>query len=670
MQRVLATFLIALLWTNGALSQGYLRAAVRTELVASPRMHEVFTLARLPSEIDWRWKDGQDYTTVNRNQHIPKYCGACYAFGAVTALNDRIRIARGAAGREINLAVQVVLNCDHLNLGCNGGDPLQVYYFISESGGIPEETCQLYEAEGHDTGRTCEAKDVCRKCDAHGCSQQDEYEVYGIEEYGIVKGEFQMMAELQRGPLACAISTPHAFVHLTGYDIFEDPTHDDKIDHIINVVGYGTDNDQDYWVVRNSWGTYWGHYGWARVARGNNTLMIEEECVWATPRNNGTPVLRHALSQTSKARSAPQAVPVIASSAHGINTRLSASVHACRTGWNNWTAAGGERVNTPQPHTRLQSRDLPHVWDWSNVSGVSFVSWNTNEQLPHGSCASCWAHAITSALADRIAIQRKGRWPQVGFSPQMLINCHGGGSCAGGNPAGAYAYIHRHGITDETCQNYQGKELECNPSGVCVNCAPGGEHGLIWPGHCAAVEHPIVWYVSEYGSVRGSGAMKAEIYQRGPIGCGLESTSKFRQYTGGIYSEFRLSPLLNHQVSLSGWGVAGRQDALTQGTEFWTGRNSWGTYWGEGGWFRIRMHEDNLGVELDCDWGVPTPAALVPSTMVVLPEKVDGLSLADVSVISCLAAVVIAFSCIWFFEARHVLLRAKGEDSAPYIRIA
>jgi cathepsin X len=40
-------------------------------------------------------------------------------------------------------------------------------------------------------------------------------------------------------------------------------------------------------------------------------------------------------------------------------------------------------------------------------------------------------------------------------------------------------------------------------------------------------------------------------------------------------------------------------------TEYWIGRNSWGTYWGEYGFFRLKMHHDNLGIETACVWAAP-----------------------------------------------------------------
>lgn len=49
--------------------------------------------------------------------------------------------------------------------------------------------------------------------------------------------------------------------------------------------------------------------------------------------------------------------------------------------------------------------------------------------------------------------------------------------------------------------------------------------------------------------------MKAEIFTRGPIGCGIDATSKLEAYTGGIFSELKLLPMINHEVSVSGGGV-------------------------------------------------------------------------------------------------------------------
>ena len=107
----------------------------------------------MPDSIDWRYKDGQRYATWTRNQHIPNYCGACWAMASTSALSDRIAIMYKNEFPEWNLSPQVLLDCDTADDGCHGGDPDNAYNYIAQNG-ITSETCSPYLAVGHDTGRT------------------------------------------------------------------------------------------------------------------------------------------------------------------------------------------------------------------------------------------------------------------------------------------------------------------------------------------------------------------------------------------------------------------------------------------------------------------------------------------------------------------------------------
>lgn len=110
---------------------------------------------------------------------------------------------------------------------------------------------------------------------------------------------------------------------------------------------------------------------------------------------------------------------------------------------------------------------------------------------------------------------------------------------------------------------------DCSPIQKCKEC-----NGPVNGTNCWAITNFKNWMVSQYGTVSGASRMQSEIYARGPIACGIMATSGFDAYTGGIYSEYQPSISINHEVSVLGWGVQ-------SGEQFWIGRNSWGTYWGE-----------------------------------------------------------------------------------------
>jgi hypothetical protein len=83
----------------------------------------------------------------------------------------------------------------------------------------------------------------------------------------------------QRGPITTTFSvTPDFFSYQDG--VYRAPSNGctpgsaNTINHALLIIGFGTDNGQDYWLVQNSWGTGWGQGGFAKIARGSNTCGI------------------------------------------------------------------------------------------------------------------------------------------------------------------------------------------------------------------------------------------------------------------------------------------------------------------------------------------------------------------------------------------------------------
>jgi len=87
----------------------------------------------------------------------------------------------------------------------------------------------------------------------------------------------------ERGPIACGINA-NAILDYKG-GILDLPNESKEVDHIISIVGWGYDENssKQYWVVRNSWGEYWGEMGFVRVVLGDNQLGLESNCAWAVP---------------------------------------------------------------------------------------------------------------------------------------------------------------------------------------------------------------------------------------------------------------------------------------------------------------------------------------------------------------------------------------------------
>ncbi|KAG2496887.1 hypothetical protein HYH03_005286 [Edaphochlamys debaryana] len=237
-----------------------------------------------------------------------------------------------------------------------------------------------------------------------------------------------------------------------------------------------------------------------------------------------------------------------------------------------------ELLRTPRSHELVRQEDLPRAWDWRNATvdaggPRNYVTPVTNMHVPAGKCGCCFAHAATAVLADRMNIKQKGSWPVTQLSIQNVIDCGNAGSCRdGGDERAVYAYGAKYGIPPETCSPFTAQDHQCNASRQCYTC---------WP-RCAPVAAHSRLTVAEHGSVQGLDQMKAEIFLRGPISCGIDTTPGARAYTGGVYAEALSRPDPNHSVTVVGWGVE-----EGSGVEYWVVKNNWGEPWGERGFMRL-----------------------------------------------------------------------------------
>lgn len=241
----------------------------------------------MPKNFDWC---EQGFCTASVNQHIPQYCGSCFAHGSLSSASDRIKILNhklGYKGADVMLGRQTFLNCGPghgLSDGCGGGEPADVFEFMHKYG-LPDESCLPYNATDHTkfaaSNYTCPPMAYCMNCFTD-CFPVTKVIRYRAKEYGRLSGEHAMMKELQNGPIVCGIACSPEFDKYSA-GIFEDKTNFMDVDHDIEIVGYGEENGTKYWHVRNSWGTYWGMNGFFKIVRGKNNLAIESDCHYMVP---------------------------------------------------------------------------------------------------------------------------------------------------------------------------------------------------------------------------------------------------------------------------------------------------------------------------------------------------------------------------------------------------
>lgn len=248
----------------------------------------------LPDNFYWGNVTGKSYLTRILNQHIPQYCGSCWAHASLSSLADRIKIARHAQGADMELSIQYVLNCGAAAGSCHGGSILRTFEWIYNNTFVPTETCMPYLACSAEStlgfcpyvDSVCSPINTCRTCTPDGrCSELDYFPNATVAEYGGYHFDVNSIkAEIfARGPVGTGVAGEALHNYHGG--IYDNTTASTTTTHAVSLVGWGTEETtgRQYWIVRNSWGSYVGENGFFRVLMGSNILGIESHVVWATP---------------------------------------------------------------------------------------------------------------------------------------------------------------------------------------------------------------------------------------------------------------------------------------------------------------------------------------------------------------------------------------------------
>jgi C1A family cysteine protease len=227
----------------------------------------------------------------------------------------------------------------------------------------------------------------------------------------------------------------------------------------------------------------------------------------------------------------------------------------------------------------LGTEELPTYLDWRDMDGNNYISKVKNQQ----SCGSCWAFATVGPIEAHIAIQEN--WPDmdINLSEQMLVSCcnsAGCNGCDGGFTTSSFDFAVTPGLVDEECY----KQNDTEP---CVEkCGD-------WADRVFKIDSWEIIGEGAFGALLPPPEDIMAALQYGPVGVGLAIYPDFYDYESGIYTTVLGIPEGFHAVTIVGYdSVEG----------YWICKNSWGSFWGEDGYFNIK-------------WGAAFIGAITPTMM-------------------------------------------------------
>ena len=232
--------------TSGEFKEMY-ASGLKTEVGSYGCKSFSSSASNAPASVDWR---NEHAVTSVKDQG---QCGSCWTFSATGAIEGAWAIS---TGQLIDLSEQEMVDCatgiSYGSHGCNGGQMEGAFKFVIANG-----QCSL-------ASYPYTAKDgSCQKCTA----------VAQITSCSDVKpnDQISLKAAVSQQPVAVAIEADTRYFQSYSSGILTSTSCGTSLDHGVLVVGYGEENGQKYWLVKNSWGTSWGDKGYVKIARSEST---------------------------------------------------------------------------------------------------------------------------------------------------------------------------------------------------------------------------------------------------------------------------------------------------------------------------------------------------------------------------------------------------------------
>jgi len=247
----------------------------------------------------------------------------------------------------------------------------------------------------------------------------------------------------------------------------------------------------------------------------------------------------------------------------------------------------------PNPNSPFRSRThqnekiaLPATYDASQAYPKCTTIGTIYDQAE---CGSCWAFGCIEAVQDRFCIQN-GNTTVVSLSFMDEVTCGPDDGCEGGDAGDAWEYVAESGVVTAACYPY-----------TIPTCLPQQEPCLNFTATPACTQQCVdkeQWTKSKhfistvYGVSSDASQIQTEIFQNGPVEACFDVYEDFLSYKSGVYQYQSGSYLGGHCIKMIGWGTE-------NGTPYWLCNNSWTTYWGDDGQFKILRGSDECGIEDD-----------------------------------------------------------------------